>query len=103
MLSALLQVHHVTHWEDGGVTDTANLIALCGRHHRLHHLGRRGIAGNADDPDGMVFTDSRGRCLTGSGRPAPPGDLTFTENWTHPSGERLDPRWVYFNEPPPAA
>jgi len=101
--SRWLEVHHVTHWEDGGPTDTANLVALCGRHHRLHHSGRLGIAGDADDPDGMVFTDSSGRCLTGSGRPAPPGELTFAGNWAHPSGERLDSRWVHFNEPPPAA
>ncbi|MGH9263943.1 MAG: DUF222 domain-containing protein [Acidimicrobiales bacterium] len=27
--SRWLHVHHITHWEDGGATDTANLIALC--------------------------------------------------------------------------
>ncbi len=97
--SRWLQVHHIIHWEDGGATDTANLAALCSVHHRLHHLGRLDITGNADDPDGMVFTDSAGRRLTGSGRPAPPGDLTFTGAWSHPSGERLDPRWLHFNEP----
>jgi len=101
--SRCLQVHHVTHWEDGGATDTANLVALCGRHHRLHHLGRLDIAGNADDPDGMEFTDSSGRILVGSGRPAPPAGVTITGNWSHPSGERLDSRWVHFNEPSPAA
>jgi hypothetical protein len=98
-----LQVHHITHWEDGGATDTANLLSLCGRHHRLHHLGTLGIAGNADDPDGVAFTDAKGRQLTGCGRPAPPGDLTCTGTWSHPSGERLDPRWVHFREPQPAA
>ena len=41
--SRWLQVHHVVHWEDGGATDTANLVALCGYHHRLHHRG--GAAG----------------------------------------------------------
>lgn len=56
-----LHVHHVQHWEDGGTSDTPNLIALCHRHHRLHHLGRLGISRNADDPDGMAFTDERGR------------------------------------------
>ena len=68
-----LHIHHITHWEDGGATDTANLLALCSRHHRLHHLGRLGIEGHADDPDGVVFTDAKGRALTGCGRPAPPG------------------------------
>ena len=93
-----LHVHHVVHWEDGGPTDTANLVALCARHHRLHHLGQLGIEGDADAADGVVFTDSKGRRLTGAGRPAPPGDLTVTGTWVHPSGERLDPRWVHFSE-----
>jgi hypothetical protein len=95
-----LEIHHVRHWEDGGPTDTANLVALCSRHHRLHHLGHLGISGSADRPDGLVFTDHRGRRLTGCGRPAPPGNLAFNGNWRHPSGERLDARWVYFGEPP---
>lgn len=43
-----LQIHHLVHWEDGGRTDTANLLTLCGRHHRLHHRGHLLIAGNAD-------------------------------------------------------
>ena len=94
-----LQVHHIHHWEDGGPTDTANLVALCSRHHRLHHLGRLGIAGDADDPEGLEFTDAKGRRLTGCGRPAPPGDGAITGTWSHPSGERLDPRWVHFKEP----
>ena len=50
-----LQIHHIVHWEDGGPTDTWNLVALCDAHHRLHHLGRLQIAGDADDPDGLVF------------------------------------------------
>ncbi len=98
-----LQIHHVTHWEDGGPTDTANLVALCARHHRLHHLERVGIVGDADDAQGLVFTDAKGRQLTGCGRPAPPGDVTVSGTWSHPSGERLDPRWVHFREPQPAA
>ncbi len=40
------------HWEDGGPTDTANLVALCGFHHRLHHRGGLGIAGRWVHPDG---------------------------------------------------
>lgn len=101
--SRWLQVHHVTHWEDGGATDTANLVALCARHHRLHHLGELDIAGNADDADGMVFTDAKGRQLTGCGRPAPPSEVMVTGTWRHPCGERLDPRWVHFREPLPSA
>ena len=95
-----LQVHHILHWEDGGATDTANLVALCARHHRMHHLGQLGITGNGDDPGGMVFTDVRGRRLHDTGRPAPPGQLRISGRWAHPLGERLDSRWVHFNEVP---
>jgi len=103
-----LHVHHVVHWEDNGPTDTANLLALCGAHHRLHHRGRLGITGDADRIDGIVFADHRGRVLASNGRPVPPGDpplvaagrLGIPEGaWDHPLGERIDSRWVYFNEP----
>jgi hypothetical protein len=103
-----LHVHHIEHWENGGASDTSNLLALCRRHHRLHHLGHLGIRGDADDPDGVVFTDHRGRRLESSGRPVPPGrpveaaarDLDIpTGAWTHPTGERLDPDAVSFHEP----
>ena len=50
-----LQIHHIVHWEDGGPTNTWNLVALCHAHHRLHHLGRLQISGDADEPDGLVF------------------------------------------------
>ena len=103
-----LHVHHIQHWEDGGGTDTANLLALCAFHHRLHHRGGLGIRGNADEPDGVEFTDHRGRRLGTHGRPVPPRTslaqathaLGLPEpNWVHPSGERLDPRDVHFDEP----
>jgi len=103
-----VHIHHVVHWEDRGPTDTANLLALCGAHHRMHHQGRLGITGDADQPDGIVFADHRGRVLASNGRPVPPGDpplvaaarLGIPEGaWDHPLGERIDSRWVYFNEP----
>ena len=105
--SRWLHVHHVQHWEDGGTSDTANLVALCQHHHRLHHRGGLGISGNADDPHGMTFTDERGRILDPTGRPVPPRrapEQAARElgipggNWTHPTGERLDPFWVDFDE-----
>jgi hypothetical protein len=98
-----LQVHHIRHWEDGGATDTPNLVALCSRHHRLHHRGLLAIEGDADDPDGLVFTDFRGRRLTGSGRPAPPPQLALTATYSHPTGERIDPACVWFRPPPSTA
>ncbi|MDQ4068890.1 MAG: HNH endonuclease [Actinomycetota bacterium] len=105
--SRWLHIHHVEHWEDGGTSDTENLIALCHRHHRLHHLGRLGIRGNADEPDGVLFTDERGRRLAASGRPVTPNEPVEAAArrlglpagaWSHPTGEHLDPTWVYFNE-----
>ena len=61
------------------------------------------IDGQPGGPNGMEFTDANGRQLTGCGRPATPGAITVSGNWTHPSVERLDSRWVHFNDPRPAA
>jgi hypothetical protein len=106
--SRWLHVHHIEHWEDGGTTDTPNLLALCRRHHRLHHLGHLGIQGNADDPDGIVFTDHRGHELDSCGYPVPPRQPAQAAArglgipagaWTHPTGERLEPGAVSFHEP----
>jgi hypothetical protein len=105
--SRWLHVHHIRHWEDGGGSDTENLLALCHRHHRLHHLGKLGIDGNADAPDGVHFTDERGRTLDATGRPILPGtpfDVAARRlgipagAWSHPTGERIEPWWVHLNE-----
>jgi hypothetical protein len=95
-----VQIHHIVHWKDGGSTAGDNLVALCPRHHRLHHRGLLGITGNADAPDGLAFTDARGSPLAGAPPPVapPPGAyIEVTGTWTHPTGERLDSRWVHFN------
>lgn len=63
-----LQVHHVAHWEDGGGTDLANLAAIGPSCHRLHHQGEIGITGNADEPDGLIFTNRHGRPMTAAPR-----------------------------------
>ena len=102
-----LHVHHIVHWENGGATDTANLVALCQTHHRLHHRDKLGISGNADLPDGLVFSDASGRPFSLAGRPAPPAgpladvaaDLDIaTAGWVAPSNERLDPESIAFND-----
>jgi len=102
-----LQVHHVVHWEDGGPTDTANLALLCAAHHRAHHRGVLGIEGDADAPGGLVFADHRGRRLPACGRPVTPPQPPHqaaaalgiaTDGWAHPCGERMDQRWLHFNE-----
>ena len=98
-----IEVHHIIHWEDDGPTDTWNLIALCPRHHRMHHRGELGITGNADQADGVTFTNRHGRVIGTTGaRPEPPGAPPTAPAgvYEHPLGERLDPRWLYFNPPP---
>lgn len=34
--------HHIRHWIDGGATNLANTLLLCGHHHWLHHEGGYG-------------------------------------------------------------
>ena len=34
------QLHHVTHWLDGGLTGLANAAMVCGRHHTIVHRDR---------------------------------------------------------------
>ncbi len=100
-----LQVHHIVHWEDDGVTDTHNLLCLCNRHHRLHHKGLLGITGNADDPNGVVFTDAAGNRMTGATRARPPkaSDMPTVAAYQGPTGERLDRDAVFFTPTRPTA
>lgn len=107
---AALQIHHIIHWEDGGRTDTSNLVCVCSAHHRAHHVGLLGIAGDADHRDlgdGLRFTDRRGHRLDPSGRPVVPcaeGTLDAAARaagvtpttYEHPLGERLQAHWVTF-------
>jgi len=48
---AWTQAHHIRHWINGGTTDLANLILLCGHHHRvIHHDGWDIHIGNDGHP-----------------------------------------------------
>lgn len=126
-----LDIHHISHWEHGGPTDTDNLVCLCRRHHRLHHRNLLGIAGNADLPTdeagALHFTDQWQKPLEAVGTPTPPepapghaaaGDSTPgtkaaarsagiepTAPFEHPWGEKLDRTAVVFsrNRPKPVA
>ncbi|MEX2627241.1 MAG: DUF222 domain-containing protein [Ilumatobacteraceae bacterium] len=96
-----LDLHHVVHRHDGGTNDTWNLVAICAHHHRAHHRGRLGITGNADDADGLTFTDEHGRPLATNRLIHPPDEpLPTRGSYRHPLGERLQRRWIYFNPPP---
>lgn len=97
-----LEVHHIVHWDDDGETETWNLVAVCPHHHRMHHRGELGISGNADEPDGVTFTNRHGRPIAPSGaRPRPPGAPPPDPDGTyrHPLGERLHTKWLSFHEP----
>lgn len=98
-----VQLHHLHHWEDGGQTETDNLVALCPHHHRAHHRDRLQIVGtDADDSDGVTFTQ-HGRTLCERPPPearpgAPP---PAAARYDHPTGERLDGWSIDLSEPPP--
>ncbi len=97
-----LHVHHLDHWHHGGATDTANLAALCPADHRLHHQGLLGITGNADEPNGLTFTDRHGRVIDPASRPTPPTrpPPAPSQPYEHPTGERLDHWAIVFPDPP---
>jgi hypothetical protein len=100
-----LEVHHIVHWEDGGATDTSNLVGVCAACHRHHHRGLLHIAGNADRPDGLTFTRIPGLHDPPRIRPAPPPGPPPTPErpYRHPLGERLthDALTGIFSSPAP--
>jgi hypothetical protein len=94
-----VQIHHVQHWEDQGPTETANLIALCLVHHRIHHTLKPGVSGtDAGEPDGITFHRPDGRRIPGVSPPAPPEapPLITVEPYACPEAGRIDARWVTF-------
>jgi hypothetical protein len=100
---AWLHIHHIRHWEDGGPTVPSNLVALCPRHHRLHHQGHLRIEGDPELPGGLRVTDRWGH-PTGTSPPKPPSaskplhaaardlDVPAGTSWQHPWGLPLDRR-----------
>jgi hypothetical protein len=96
-----IEVHHIVHWEDHGDTVTSNLLCLCAHHHRMHHQGQLGITGDADAPDGVVFTTATGRVIEPVGRPTPPAEMPRVAPYDGPTGETLQKHWVTFRRRPP--
>jgi hypothetical protein len=105
----VVEAHHIIHWASGGRTDTANLLSLCPKHHRLHHQGRIGITGDADRPPGtcgaVEFCDRHRQPIRSSGAtPIPPDHPPppIAGHYEHPLNERLEVRWLHFNNDPDA-
>ncbi|WAC93488.1 HNH endonuclease signature motif containing protein [Mycobacterium sp. Aquia_213] len=96
-----LHAHHIRHWEDGGLTELANLVLVCPYHHRLHHRGVITITGTADD---LTITDSSGGPLRAGSLARPPNlappDVPPCPG---PTGERADWWWYepFQPQPPP--
>ena len=64
-----LEAHHLVADEDGGLTELANLIHLCPRHHKLLHDRHIRTGGSGDQP---IFHDQAGRAITTNQPHAPP-------------------------------
>ena len=96
-----LHAHHIRHWEDGGVTELANLVLVCPYHHRAHHRGAITITGPATD---LTVTDSSGQPLSaGSLARAPTLPPPAVKAYPGPTGERADWWWYepFQPQPPP--
>jgi hypothetical protein len=64
-----LEAHHLTAVEHGGLTELANRILLCPRHHKLLHDRRIRTSGTGEEP---IFSDENGRAITTNQPHAPP-------------------------------
>jgi hypothetical protein len=98
-----LHAHHVRHWEDGGLTELANLVLVCPYHHRLHHRGGITITGPAHH---LVVTDAAGRPLSAGSLARPPTrPPPAVAPCRGPTGERADWWWYqpFQAQPPPTS
>ncbi|CAN5786164.1 HNH endonuclease signature motif containing protein [soil metagenome] len=97
-----LEVHHIIHWILHGPTDTYNLVTLCRSCHRAHHLGRVHLEGDADQPDGLTFTNDRGQPVSGATAVVPPSGPPPEppQRYRHPLGERYQHSSLHFNRLP---
>jgi len=96
-----LHAHHIRHWEDGGLTELANLVLVCPYHHRLHHRGGITITGTAAD---LTVTDSSGRRLSAGSLARPPSLAPpAVPPYPGPTGERANWWWYepFQPQPPP--
>ena len=83
-----LEIHHVQPWSAHGTTDTDNLAAFCPHHHDRFHRGAFSIAGNADNPGGLMFRHPNGAPIIAAVAPTPPNDERPP---APPPGHRFEP------------
>ncbi|BDX34901.1 hypothetical protein TUM20985_54480 [Mycobacterium antarcticum] len=98
-----LHAHHLRHWEDGGLTELANLVLVCPHHHRLHHREIITLTGPAHH---LVVTDAQGRTLTAGSLARPPTrPPPRVAPCRGPTGERADWWWYqpFQPQPPPSS
>jgi hypothetical protein len=89
--AARTEAHHHEHWALGGETNLANLMLLCGFHHRRHHDGAFVIR---KTPHGFVFETSDGHPI----KPPPRDPVVLEKNpdigpltpWSQWGGATLD-------------
>jgi hypothetical protein len=65
--STFIDVHHIVHWVDQGLTDLPNLVTLCDHHHHRVHESKWQVTGNANGI--LRFVGPSGRPMTS--RPSP--------------------------------
>ncbi len=88
-----LHLHHITYWDDGGPTESWNLVPACNHCHHEVHAGRLSVEGNADEPDGLVWRNHRGLEITGASAARPPTKAPPPATYVHPLGERCQWKW----------
>jgi hypothetical protein len=95
-----LEIHHLTHWRDGGPTDTTNLLALCTFHHDGHHRGEFTLTGDPTHADGLTFHTDTG-LLVGPPQqpPPPPPRLTLAADSNQPDSSDASDRSVASDGP----
>lgn len=100
--AAWTQAHHIKHWADGGTTDLANLVLLCGYHHRsVHHRGwtvRMRADGHPEfipppwiDPDQQPRRNTYHRVVDAFSRNGTSPPRPATGQWSRRAGPPKDP------------
>ena len=93
-----VQVHHLVHREDGGLTIAATSCCLCPFHHRLHHQGAFRSRATPRQPTACA-SPTTGDDDIGPPRYGPVAPPLYGAEpvFTPPTGERLDARWFSWN------